>query len=69
MNEGMETRCAVVQLLDGLVVNIIIAMPSDEPQIGCELIEVASGEPCNIGWYWNGSMFVDPFPPSPDTEG
>ena len=59
----------MVRLLDGIVVNIIIAMPSDEPQIDCELIEIASGQPCDIGWTWNGSMFVDPFPPSLDIEG
>lgn len=65
---SIDARCAVVQLGDGLVINIIVAQPSDEPQIGCELIEIASGEPCNIGWFWNGSMFVDPSPPSSDIE-
>lgn len=69
MAQDVEARCAVVQLLDGLVINIIVAMPSNEPQISCELIEIASGEPCNIGWYWTGSAFIDPFPPSPDVEG
>lgn len=64
----VDARCAVVQLSDGLVVNIIIAQPSIEPPIGCELIEIMAGQPCNIGWYWNGAEFVDPYPPSPDTE-
>lgn len=65
----IEARCAVMQLLDGLVINIIVALPTDEPQIGCELIEIADGQPCNIGWHWNGYMFVDPFPPPLDIEG
>lgn len=65
----METTCAVVQLSDGLVINIVIAQPSDEPPIGCELIEIMADQPCNIGWYWNGVEFVDPNPiPWPDTE-
>ena len=69
MVQYVEARCAVVQLGDGLVVNIIVAQPSNEPQIGCKLIEIASGEPCDIGWGWNGSTFVNPSPPLPDAEG
>jgi hypothetical protein len=69
MVQYVEARCAVVQLDDGLVINIIVAQPSNEPQIGCKLIEIASGEPCDIGWIWNGSTFVNPSPPLPDAEG
>lgn len=64
----METTCAVCRLSDGLVMNIIIANPSDPAPDGCQLVEVMTGQPCNIGWYWNGQTFVDPFPPMPDTE-
>lgn len=61
----METRCAVCQLSDGLVINIIIADPSDMPPDGTQLVEVMSGQPCNIGWYWDGTNFIDPTPPDP----
>lgn len=62
----VEARCAVVRLVDGLVINIIMAQPADEPPIGCELIEIMNGQPCNIGWYWDGTTFIDPNPPPPD---
>jgi hypothetical protein len=61
----MDTRCAVCQLTDGLVVNIIIAAPSDPAQDGCQLIEVMNDQPGDIGWYWDGSAFIDPNPPPP----
>jgi hypothetical protein len=61
----VETRCAVCQLSDGLVVNIIMAVPSDPAQDGCQLVEVMNDQPCDIGWYWDGATFVDPNPPAP----
>jgi hypothetical protein len=64
----VDTPCAVVQLSDGLVVNIIIALPSNEPPIGCELVEVMAAQPCDIGWYWDGRTFNNPNPSQPDTE-
>lgn len=63
----METRCAVCQLTDGLVVNIIMADPSDPPQEGCQLIEIMNGQPCDIGWYWDGTEFINPIPPEPNS--
>lgn len=56
----METRCAVCQLSDGLVINIIIATPSDLPPDGMQLVEVMNGQMCDIGWYWTGTEFVPP---------
>lgn len=57
------TRCAVCQLADGLVINIIIAVPSDLAPDGCQLVEVMNEQQCNIGWYYNGMNFIDPNPP------
>lgn len=56
----METRCAVCLLSDGLVINIIIAKPSDLPPDGTQLVEVMNGQMCDIGWYWTGTEFVPP---------
>jgi len=64
MAECIEARCAVVQLSDGLVANIIVAMPSEPAQDGCQLIEVMNGQTCDIGWLWDGAQFVDPNPPA-----
>lgn len=58
----LETRCAVCQLSDGLVVNIIIAVPSDPAPIGCQLVEIMNDQPCDIGWYWTGAEFIPPEP-------
>jgi hypothetical protein len=62
VTDFVETRCAVCQLADGLVVNTIMAVPSDPPQDGCQLIEIMNGQLCNIGWYWDGVTFIDPTP-------
>lgn len=56
----MATNCAVVRLSDGLVLNIIVASPSDLAPDNCELIEVISGQICDIGWYWTGTEFTPP---------
>lgn len=58
----LETRCAVCQLSDGLVVNIIIAVPSDPAPEGCQLVEIMNDQPCDIGWYWTGTEFIPPAP-------
>lgn len=52
------TTCAVVQLSDGLVVNIIVAEPTDLAPDNCFLVLVDS--PCDIGWTWDGTQFVAP---------
>lgn len=56
----IETRRAVCQLSDGLVINIIIAVPSDLPPQDCQLVEIMNGQMCDIGWYYNGIEFVNP---------
>jgi hypothetical protein len=58
----IETRCAVCRLSDGLVVNIIVAIPSDLPPIDCQLIEIMNEQLCDIGWYYDGTTFIDPNP-------
>lgn len=58
----LETRCAVCQIQDGLVVNIIIASPSDLAPDGCQLVEIMNDQLCDIGWYYDGVNFIDPNP-------
>jgi hypothetical protein len=60
MDNEILIKCAVCQLSDGLVINIIIASPSDLAPDDCQLIEVMSGQDCDIGWYWNGIQFTAP---------
>lgn len=52
-------RCAVCQLSDGLVVNIIIADVTDAPPLDCQLIAITRPAQCDIGWYWTGTTFVE----------
>jgi len=56
----METTCAVCRLSDGLVVNTIIANPSDTAPDECQLVEIMTGQPCDIGWTWDGVTFNPP---------
>lgn len=56
----MDTTCAVCQLADGLVINTIVASPSDPAPDGCQLIEVMAGQTCSIGWTWTGTEFLPP---------
>lgn len=63
---SVPTNCAVCQLSDGLVINKIVAVPSDIPPLDCQLIEIMSGQMCDIGWYWNGTDFINPNPPPPE---
>ena len=61
------TTFAVCQLSDGLVINIIIAEPTYPcPYPDCQLIESpdVDGNNAQIGWYWNGTDFIDPNPPT-----
>lgn len=58
--DGVDTRCAVCQLSDGLVINLIVALPSDPAPEGCQLVEVMNEQPCDIGWVWTGAEFVPP---------
>jgi hypothetical protein len=61
----IPTKCAVVRLSDGLVLNTIIATPSDVPPDECQLIEVMNGQRCGIGFTWDGNNFIEPLPEPP----
>lgn len=54
------TGCAVVRLSDSIVINKVIAQPDDPPYDGCEFVEIADGQECDIGWYWDGVNFIPP---------
>ena len=56
----METTCAVCRLSDGLVMNSIVAAPSDSAPDGCQLVEVMTGQACNIGWFYVDDAFHGP---------
>lgn len=56
----METTCAVCRLSDGLVINIIIAAPSDPAPDGCQLVEIMTGQMCDMGWYYANGVFNGP---------
>ena len=55
--------CAVVQLVDSVVVNTIVAEPTDLAPDGCQLVEIGADTLYDIGWTWDGTSFVAP----PDT--
>lgn len=58
------SNCAVVQLSDSVVVNIIVAQPTDLAPDGTQLILVPEGVYCDMGWVWDGTNFVNPNPPT-----
>jgi hypothetical protein len=59
-------RCAVVLIATGEVINIIVAEPTDPAPDDCELIALPDDSPADIGWYWDGSEFIDPNPSPPE---
>lgn len=48
-------RCAVVQNLTNVVVNLIIADPTDQPPEDCYLVGVPDGVFVDIGWLYDPS--------------
>ncbi len=55
--------CAVCNIDTGLVVNVIIASPSDNcPVVGCRLVEIQDGVLCAIGDIWDGNSFINKNP-------
>ena len=60
------SNCAVCQLSDGLVINVIVAEPTDLPPNECQLVLTpdASGNNATIGSTWNGSTFITPDVPA-----
>lgn len=57
---SIETTCAVCRLSDGLIINMIVATPSDLAPDGCQLVEVMNGQICDIGWYYVEGDFHGP---------
>ena len=53
------TICAVVRASDNVAINKIVADPTDPAPDGCFLIDVTNMW-MDIGWIWNGSVFVEP---------
>lgn len=56
------TTCAVCQLSDGLVINLIVAEPTDPAPSGCQLIVTPDdlGNNAQIGGTWDGTQFIQP---------
>jgi hypothetical protein len=54
------STCAVCQLTDGLVLNVIVAEPTDLPPDGTQLVITPDSEGNNapIGGTWNGTIFL-----------
>jgi hypothetical protein len=44
--------CAVVQDVTNIVVNMIVADPSDPPPEGCFLVDITD-KACDIGWIYD----------------
>lgn len=59
------STCAVCQLSDGLIVNLIVAEPTDLPPEGTQLVlsPDSQGNNAQIGGTWDGSQFL------PSSEG
>lgn len=57
---SIATTCAVYRLSDGLIINCIVAEPSDPAPEGCGLAEIMNGQVCDIGWYCVDGVFHGP---------
>lgn len=54
------STCAVCQLSDGKVINLIVAEPTDPcPEPECQLVLVPEGMPVDMGNTWDGTNFKD----------
>lgn len=47
-----------------VVVNKIVAEPTDPAYDGTYFVEIPDGVMCDIGWIWDGVTFSDPTPPA-----
>jgi hypothetical protein len=54
------TTCAVCQLTDGLIINVIVADPTDLAPDGTQLVETpdVDGNNAQIGGTWDGTNFL-----------
>lgn len=51
--------CAVVRTEDNVVVNKIVAEPTNLAPDGTYLVLIPDGVMCDMGWVWNGTEFVN----------
>jgi hypothetical protein len=51
------STCAVIQ--DSLVINLIVAEPTDTPPNNCTLVLVPDDVFVTIGFTWDGTNFID----------
>ena len=51
------STCAVIQ--DSLVINLIVAEPTDTPPDNCTLVLVPDDVFVTIGFTWDGTNFLD----------
>lgn len=49
-------NCAVIDS-NNVVINIIVAEPTDTPPVDCKLVEIPF---CDIGYVWDGVKFNPP---------
>lgn len=58
-------RAAVVDLLNNIVINIIVANPAVDPAPEGTLLVDVTNVPCDIGWVYDPATgtFTDPNPP------
>lgn len=61
------SNCAVVNVTDNVVVNKIVAEPTDLAPLNTYLVLILSDMECDIGWVWNGTEFVNPNPNTTET--
>lgn len=60
-DEITMTNAAVVEDTTNVVVNVIVANENgDQPPNDCYLVNIPDGYPCSIGWFWDGTSFIQP---------
>jgi hypothetical protein len=60
--------CAVIQKSNNVVINKIVAEPTDAAPDNTYLI-LCDTILCDIGWIWNGTEFINPNPIIEETDG
>lgn len=53
-------KMAVCRIYDDLVINIIIANENDLPPENTRLVPIGDGVMCDIGWVFDGNLFINP---------
>jgi hypothetical protein len=52
--------CAYIDKASGVVLNLIIASPTDPVPKDIILIEVPENMSVSLGWIWDGFIFINP---------